>query len=139
MSQSREISRAFCPTAIVILLAIAIMPAFAQAGAPATAANQSQTAAQSTSTKSSGAKAASKNATAQSNASTSPQSANQENNSPNTGLNNPGIAPAGWVPQTQNQQMRAGGSRTTIPNPKGSKPAAAPSSKEKKPANDGAH
>jgi hypothetical protein len=136
MSQSREISRAFCPTAIVILLAIAMMPAFAQAGAPGTAANHSLTAAQGTSTKSGGAKAASKNATAQSNASTNPQSANQENNSPNTGSNNPGIAPAGWVPQTQNQQMRAGGNRTTIPNQKSSKPATKPDSKEK-PANGG--
>jgi hypothetical protein len=139
MSPSRGTNRAFCPTAIATLLAIATMPAFVQASAPATAANQSQTAAQSTSTKSSGAKAASKNATAQSNASTSPQSANQENNSPNTGLNNPGIAPAGWVPQTQNQQMRAGGNRTTVPNQKGAKAASTPNSKEKKPANDGAH
>ncbi len=136
MSPSRGTNRAFCPIAMAILLAVATMPAFAQAGAPATAANHSQTAAQGTSTKSGRAKTASKNATAQSNASTSPQSANQENNSPNTGSNNPGIAPAGWVPQTQNQQMRAGGSRTTIPNPKGSKPAAKPDSKEK-PANDG--
>jgi hypothetical protein len=133
MSPSRETNRAFYPAAIAILLAIATMPAFAQAGAAATAASHSQTAAQGTSTKSGGAKAASKNVTAQSNASTNPQSVNQENNSPNTESNNPGIAPAGWVPQTQNQQMRPGGSRTTIPNQKGAKPAAKPDSKEKKP------
>lgn len=60
MSPSRGTNRAFCPMAIAILLAIATMPAFAQAGAPATAANQSQTAARATSTKSGGAKAASK-------------------------------------------------------------------------------
>lgn len=137
MNPSRGTNRAFCPMAIVILLAIAAMPAFAQAGAPATAANPSQAAAESTSTKSGGANPASKNATAQSNASTNPQSVNQENNSPNTASNNPGIAPAGWVPQTQNQQMKADGNRTTIPNPKGSKPAAKPDSNEKKPANDG--
>ncbi len=139
MSSSRGINRAFCPLAIATLLAIATMPVFAQASAPATAANQTQTAAQGTSTKSGGTKAAAKSATAQSSASTSPQSANPENDSPNTGSNNPGIAPAGWVPQTQNQQMKAGGNRTTISNQKGAKPAAAPSSKEKKPANDGAH
>jgi hypothetical protein len=134
MSPSRGTNQAFCPTVIDILLAIATMPAFAQAIAPATAANQSQTAAQGTSTnKSGGVKAASKNATGQSNASANPQSANQENNSPNTGSNNPGIAPAGWVPQTQNQEMKTG-KRTTIPNPKGAKPAAKPDSKEK---NDG--
>src|SRR5579872_4227840 len=133
MSPSRGTNRAFCPIAIAILLAVATIPAFAQAGAPATAANHSQTAAQGTSPKNGGAKAASKNATAHSNASTNPESANQENNSPNTGSNNPGIAPAGWVPQIQNQQMRSGGNRTTIPNPKGSKPAAKPDSKEKKP------
>ena len=137
MSASRGTKQAFCPTAIAILLAIATMPAFAQAGTPAAAANHSQTAAQSTSSKSGGAKAASKNATAQSNASTNPQSVNQENNSPNTGSNNPGIAPAGGVPQTQNQQMKAGSNRTTVPNQKGAKAASMPSSKEKKPANDG--
>ena len=121
--------------ATTVLLFGTMMPAFAQAGAPSTAANQSQTAAQGTSpNKSGGAKAASNNATAQSNASTNPQSANQENNSPNTGSNNPGIAPAGWVPQTQNQQMKAGGNRTTVPNQKGAKPPAKPDSKEK---NDG--
>jgi|SRR5579872_5474348 len=119
--------------ATTVLLFSTTMPAFAQAGAPARAANQSQTAAQGTSTKNGGAKAASKNATTQSNSSTNPQSVNQENNSQNTGSNNPGIAPAGWVPQIQNQQMRSGGNRTTIPNPKGSKPAAKPDSKEKKP------
>jgi hypothetical protein len=138
MSPSRGTNRAFRHTAIAILLAVVMMSAFAQAGAPATAAHQSQTTAQGTSTKSGGAKAASKNATAQSNASTNSQSANQENNSPNTGSNNPGIAPAGWVPQAQNQQMKAG-NRTTIPNQKGSKPAAKPDSKENKPANDGIH
>jgi hypothetical protein len=122
--------------ATTVLLFIATMPAFAKPGAPATAANQSQTAAQGTSTKSGGAKAASKNATAQSNSSTNPQSVNQENNSPNTGSNNPGIAPAGWVPQTQTQQMRAS-NRTTVPNQKGLKPAAKPDLKENKPANDG--
>jgi hypothetical protein len=133
MSPSRGTNRAFCPTAIATLLAIAMMPAFAQASEPATAANHSQTAAQG---KSGGTKAASKNTTTQSNSSTNPQSVNQENNSQNTGSNNPGIAPAGWVPQTQNQQMKAGGSRTNIPNPKGAKPATKPDSKEK-PANDG--
>jgi hypothetical protein len=71
--------------------------------------------------------------------STNRQSVNQENNSPNTGSNNPGIAPAGWVPQTQNQQTRAGGNRTTTPNQKSSKPATKPDSKETKPANDGIH
>jgi hypothetical protein len=136
MSPSRGTNRALRPIAINILLATAMMPAFAQTGPPATAANHSQTAAQGTSSKNSGVTAASKNAAAQSNASTNPQSANQENDSPNTGSNNPGIAPAGWVPQTQNQQMRPGGNRTTIPNPRGSKPAAKPDSKEKKPAND---
>ncbi len=136
MNPSRGTKRALRPTAFAILLAIATMPVFAQGCAPATAANHSQTAAQGTSTKSGRAKTASKNATAQSNASTSPQSTNQENNSPNTGSNNPGIAPAGWVPQTQNQQMRAGGNRTTIPNQKGAKAASTPNSKEKKPAND---
>jgi hypothetical protein len=122
--------------ATTALLFSTMIPAFAKPGTPATAAGQSQTAPQAAPTKSGGAKAASKNATAQSNASTNPQSANQENNSPNTGSNNPGIAPAGWVPQTQNQQMRAG-NRTTIPNQKGAKPAAKPGSKETKPANDG--
>jgi hypothetical protein len=114
-----------------------MMPAFAKLGTPATATGQAQTVAQDASTKSGGTKAASKNATAQSNASTNPQTVNPENNSPNTESNNPGIAPAGWVPQTQNQQMRAGGNRTTIPNQKGAKAASMPSSKEKKPANDG--
>jgi hypothetical protein len=41
------------------------------------------------------------------------------------------------APQTPNQQMKAG-NRTTIPNPKGAKAAFTPSSKDKKPANDGA-
>jgi hypothetical protein len=129
----KTISRA----ATTVLLFSTMMPAFPKAGASAAGANQSQTAAQGASPdKSGGAKAASKNATAQSNASTNPQSANQENNSPNTGSNNPGIAPAGWVPQTQNQQMRAGGNRTTIPNQKSAKAASKPDSKEK-PANGG--
>jgi hypothetical protein len=136
MSPSRKTNRDFCPLAIVIVLAIATIPAVAQAGAPGTAADLPQTTAQGTSTKRGGAKAASKNAAAQSNASTNPKLADQGNNSPNTGSNNPGIAPAGWVPQTQNQQMKAGGNRTTIPNPKGMKPATKPDSKEK-PANDG--
>jgi hypothetical protein len=109
------------------------MPAFAKPGAPATDAGQAQAASLGTSTKSGGAKTASKNATAQSNASTNPQPMNQENNSPNTGSNSPGITPAGWVPQTQNQQRRAGGNRTTTPNQKGSKPSTKPDSKEKKP------
>ena len=121
---------------MTVLLFIAMMPAFAKPGAPATAAGQTQTVSEGTSTKSGGAKTATKNATAQSNASANPQSANQQNNSPNSGSNNPGIAPAGWVPQTQNQQMKAGTNRTTIPNPKAMKPATTPNSKEKKPAND---
>ncbi len=136
MNLSRGTKRALRPTAFAILLAIARMPVFAQASAPATAASPSQAAAESTTTKGGAAKAASKNATAQSNSSTNPQSANPENNSPNTGSNNPGIAPAGWVPQTHNRQMKAGSNRTTIPNQKGAKAASTPSSKEKKPAND---
>lgn len=125
--------------ATTVLLFSAMMPAFAKPSAPATTAGQAPTVSQGTSTKGGGAKAASRNATAQSSASTNPQSAKQENNSPNTGSNNLGIAPAGWVPQTQNQQMKAGTNRTTIPNQKGAKPAAKPDSKEKKPANDGTH
>lgn len=124
--------------AAAALLFGTIMPAFAKPGAPAAGAGQAQAVSQSTSTKSGGAKAASKNATAQSKASTNPQSANQENNSPNTGSSNPGIAPAGWVPQTQNQQMKAGSNRTTIPNQKGSKPEAHPNSKVATPATNSA-
>ncbi len=122
-------------SATTVLLFSTVMPAFAKPGAPATPAGQAQTVSQGTSIKS-GGKAASKNATTQSNTSTNPQSANQENNSPNTGSNNPGIAPAGWVPQTQNQ-ARAGGNRITIPSQKSSKPATKPDSKENKPAKHG--